>query len=64
MKRKPPSQVATAAQLSVENTLKAPNINYFVLFKVYNLSLFAQLCSNDIFFSVKEDQFMRTGCLY
>lgn len=34
---KAPSQVATAAQLSVENTLIAPNINYFVLFKVYNL---------------------------
>lgn len=34
---KAPSQGATAAQLSVENTLIAPNINYFVLFKVYNL---------------------------
>lgn len=37
MKRKPPSEAATAAQLSVENTLKAPNINYFVLLKVYSL---------------------------
>ena len=51
--------------LCVENTFKAPNINYFVLFKVYNLFPFAQLCSNDkLFFSGKEDQFMRTGCLY